>query len=675
MKKVNIFFWKIIWMLVCFFSFDIFLNAAFIPGNVNETSNYYNQILIVFSSIILGMTLLLIMKKIVDSRKVRNLALLITTTLLIIFELYLAFKMQGAQGVDDFDMRLQIAKLLTGSREWSGYFGFAPNVATTIIMSGVVKLFGGTAHIGIITNIFQLVMIDIAIFMGYLMAKRHFGIKYSSLFLLICEFFSPLWLLALILYTDPIAASLGVVGIYFGDRCLETEKISFRVVFAIIATALMAVATEAKTNIVILFISWLLLILFSNKKGLLEKLVLVMISVIVFMITISGFTSLKKTMKAPTEGTFPYSYWIAIGYNSKTDGTTFKNGIATWPDTNVYKTKKEKDKHDKELILNSIKDNGVLGLISLYQRKINGQWSVGTMGVEGKEYQILKKSSSIYDYIYGSKKVLLFTLAQIIYLWILAGLFILSIFMIKNTELLKNATSLNFMAIYFLGIFSFHTFLWEEQPRYGYVVIIPMIYMATVGLINFSNIVISSSQFSLKSINLLSIVLILGLFVGFSQGIKMFTSPINNSKVVMGQEFFRRNPFKLQPNRSISEQVNVTTAFNKWDLVSVTDNPQNILVKVDGKDIGSASTMVPGKHTISIKNISQSDVYLQLVKGDKMDLLQEPISGHTQYYLPIRALLVQNIQVISGSIYALIFVFLVGLNLLNTVYLKKILVN
>ena len=58
-----------------------------------------------------------------------------------------------------------------------------------------------------------------------------------------------------------------------------------------------------------------------------------------------------------------------------------------------------------------------------------------------------------------------------------------------------------------------------------------------------------------------------------------------------------------------------------------------------------------------------------------MYLLQEPISGHTQYYLPIRALLVQNIQVISGSIYALIFVFLVGLNLLNTVYLKKILVN
>ncbi|WP_050611324.1 glycosyltransferase family protein [Ligilactobacillus agilis] len=669
MEKISNFFWKLVWGLTFLISSTILLNAVFIPGNVNGTSSYYNQIYIFFSAVVLGITLLIFLKQMEKSRLFRNVLLSVTTIALICFELYLAIKMQGAQGVDDFDVRLQIAKLLTGSRVWSGYFDFAPNIITTIVMAGVVKLFGGATHIGIITNLFQFIMIDISIVLGYRMAKRYLGTRYSNLFLLLCELFSPLWLTALILYTDPLAASLGIIGIYLGCRSFDVENFVGRLVQSALAVFFITFASAAKMNLVILFIAWILIVAFNRQDKLIGKLAILLVSVCIFVVATMSFTSIKKNMNAPTEGSFPYSYWVAVGYNSDTDGTVWKNGIDTWSDTNRYKTKQDKDEYDKRLVTNSIKENGVLGLLSLYQRKINGQWSVGTLGVESRFYQIQKRSSYISEYIYGPRRILLFTLVQITYIWILLGMCLASFLLFAKTNVVKKNVTLNFMAIYFLGIFLFHTFLWEVQPRYGYIVIIPMIYMATVGINKLSDEVVTN-KFMRNNVNSLSIILIVGLFVGFVQGIKIFTSPINDSRIVMGQDFFRRDTLKIAPKQKITEKVKIVNYFNEWKLSDIDKNPK-LSVEIDGEKFGSHKKTTIGVHNISIENISKKPQYLQLVKSDKMDLLQEPINGYSNYYLPVQAIENRYVQPIKGWMYGISFVLLLVCVWYNRYYLSK----
>ncbi|KGL67451.1 hypothetical protein LX03_01090 [Limosilactobacillus mucosae] len=53
---------------------------------------------------------------------------------------------------------------------------------------------------------------------------------------------------------------------------------------------------------------------------------------------------------------------------------------------------------------------------------------------------------------------------------------------------------LNLMALYFLGIFLFHTLLWEVQERYAYIVIIPMILIGTVGLSQIYNYILEKKS-------------------------------------------------------------------------------------------------------------------------------------------------------------------------------------
>lgn len=138
----------------------------------------------------------------------------------------------------------------------------------------------------------------------------------------------------------------------------------------------------------------------------------------------------------------------------------------------------------------------------------------------------------------------------------------------------------------------------------------------------------------------------------------------------MGQDFFRRDTLKIAPKQKITEKVKIVNYFNEWKLSDIDKNPK-LSVEIDGEKFGSHKKTTIGVHNISIENISKKPQYLQLVKSDKMDLLQEPINGYSNYYLPVQAIENRYVQPIKGWMYGISFVLLLVCVWYNRYYLSK----
>ena len=76
--------------------------------------------------------------------------------------------------------------------------------------------------------------------------------------------------------------------------------------------------------------------------------------------------------------------------------------------------KKRKNRHDVYLIKKEIHEMGFRGLLGLYSKKANEQYSMGTNGVETKSYSTRSSYFPIYEYLYGNKRDFLFFIDQII---------------------------------------------------------------------------------------------------------------------------------------------------------------------------------------------------------------------------------------------------------------------
>ncbi|MCI1632845.1 MAG: hypothetical protein LKI22_02650 [Liquorilactobacillus nagelii] len=131
----------------------------------------------------------------------------------------MAFNFKGSQGIDDFDVRQQAAFLAAGSHQWSTYFYFGPNSGAAIFFALVYQFSRiiGLGYNTVITNLAVMILLDLAVWSGWLILKRHEKANAQESYLLLCTIFIPLYLTSLFTYTDPLALSF----LMFGFSCLD----------------------------------------------------------------------------------------------------------------------------------------------------------------------------------------------------------------------------------------------------------------------------------------------------------------------------------------------------------------------------------------------------------------------------------------------------------------------
>lgn len=340
----------------------------------------------------------------------------------------------------------------------------------------------------------------------------------------------------------------------------------------------------------------------------------------------------NKYVPINVEYNFPYSYWIGVGFNSDMDGTIFKNGIGTWDETNKYTTLKERDNYNRQYIKQSIEELGLPGLMNLWARKIDVQWSTGAMGINNRNYEISKSFPRIYEYIYGSQKAFILTFSQIIYILLMIGYAFASKKMITEA---KEYCWEKLLILFVIGVFIFHTVLWEVQERYSFLVVICLLIFGSKGLADLTEKASSILKYNAKFITLLCVT---GLILGLSFDYKK-TAPNLVDLPVVGQNFFRTENMVLKPHNIVKEQIYIPNNFNKVNLPIQGEKSDFLVYLIDNNDKKYSINhelkyLTGGKYTIVIKNISENDIFIPIGKSEsRLGLLQKPINRTKNEFL------------------------------------------
>ena len=627
---------RMIYILAFVIGVIIFYNACFYPGQIYGDNRSLPDVLLIICSAIILFISILRFSNFFNKFKYRKVIYGIVVALQVAIQGYLAFRMIGVLGTDDIHVRLQIGKFLQNKYSWLPYFSYAPNNIGVVIFAtwGVrfIKLLGFST--GVAINIFNLVCIDIAIVCGWIILKKLKHFKAADIYFVLVNCFSPLVLMAFIMYADVPSAMFCILGITLFIFYLK-EKRKIKYLWLVLSAFFIAWAFFTKENAIILLIAAILTTLMALKPK--KAIITLGIFLSVFGITSATQQTLKKAdnFQMIKSMNFPYTYWIALGLNPGTNGT-WKPNSPSIPDPNSdtarFATKAEKNRHDVYLIKKEIHEMGFRGLLGLYSKKANEQYSMGTNGVETKSYSTRSSYFPIYEYLYGNKRDFLFFIDQIIWLIFLVGFIIETVFLARNLN--EDGKFSLILSLFIIGIFCFHICMWEVQQRYGFIALLPLIIMACLGLEKISMERVSVKQHVLlPSTGVILIGLVLGTINSFP-----LTNNTQSTEIVYGHNF-PTDLIELKPGERVTESNTVNTWFNQVNLNVPNDRKLEMAIqRKNSPSIKVKNGMIrhyfsAGTYNITVKNNGTKPIKIGVLKSSPLDVLGNPISGSKENYL------------------------------------------
>lgn len=642
LKIINTWFWKLIMGLATISLIIILLNSIFFPGIRRDLLLPFNALLISSIVLIVLILLFIVIQYLKTHRKSRKYIYLFVIFLQLFLQLYLSSRLQGAQGVDDFDMRLQIANFIAGNQGWAWYFSWAPqNAGTAWVLAKIVSVLGTNQNSTFILNLINFGFVDVAFLSGWLTLKNLKQDRTAQdLYFVIGNLFSPIWLTALVVYTDVISLTSCMVGVYLLSLIQLQHKKWLKIIVLLLGLAFVFLSYVFKMNAIILTIAVLITVIFALNVSCVKKVKLfigIMVTLCIFGI---AFSSIKKYEHVP-QSIMPFTYWLAVSYNNQTDGTVRKGNISTIENVGSTPTKEGRNKYLKKLLKQEINSYTLKDFIVQFLKKINVQWSLGTMGIEHRNYSILRCTNFPYDYIFGSKQIYIRVWSQIIYIIVLVGALTSTIFRFFNGSR-ENTTIYDLLVLFFLGIFLFHTFFWEVQERYAYIVSVPLLIMGVLGIQDLYNFVLKTDNHGkLKKIKMPLFMGLFGLIILGGMTSNKFQKLGNaNPQVVMGQDFVRKGQFKLQSHQKITEKLIVRNSFNSWQLGYLSDHPENLKITVNGENVFNLvnKNFSPGVYQLTVENISNRPNNIYVLKVPYFDLLQKPVDNYSEMFIGISAI-------------------------------------
>lgn len=646
-NRISTFFWKFIYAVSIIISSVLLINSTIMPGQIqNKTAQLLSIPTVIFGSLAFLLFISFLIK-LMDNKKVAITIYVVGIVLQIAFQIYLAVKMQGAQGVDDFDMYLQAGYLSKDfATEWASYFQWAPqNMAATFVFAIIIRLFSVFSSIpaSFFVNVFSFICIDIAVLCGFLIVRKYKNSKrVANAYFVLSICFMPLYILPLIMYTDVLSLtllSIGMLAVYSID---DNKKVYVKMLLFLLGAICFALSAVIKMNSLIAIIALSLFIIFNGNYRIKKRVLYLLCIVPIFFIFSTQGKIQNENIDMHSSLRFPYSYWVGVGFNNQTDGTVYKDGIDTWVTTGAHGTYKERDEYNKNYVKESIKKLGLLGLLNLWEKKINVQWSLGAMGINDRGYQVTREYNKIYSYIYGDQREFILTFSQIIYILMLIGYVVYSSIAWKSGVISQKD---NFMFLFVIGIVCFHTFIWEVQERYSFLAVIALLVLGSVGL---TSVIDKSSEFFRQKnqhISKLTIICILGLIVGYAVDYSK-TNSVPYDIPVVSQRFFRTENIVLGSNGKISEDIVIPQKSTKvmMTLGESVINNKDVSLMLKNMDSGEkiklntdtteGLSLSSGQYRLILTNDSDQDLQIPVLKSaTNLGLLQNPISGTKDAYL------------------------------------------
>ena len=140
MKKFRIYSLKFIYILLSLILLSIIINALLFASYLRKDYIFpiSNFLLIILSGLVIWGIIFIIFRV---AKKHNDIFNTIVVLIGVVFQLWIALGIQGATGIDDFDIRVQVAKYVNGGTQLSNYFIYgANNIPITLIYTGVGKI-------------------------------------------------------------------------------------------------------------------------------------------------------------------------------------------------------------------------------------------------------------------------------------------------------------------------------------------------------------------------------------------------------------------------------------------------------------------------------------------------------------------------------------------------------
>lgn len=349
-------------------------------------------------------------------------------------------------------------KLVNKTGEISSYFYemYPNNYGILFIMTflfKILKVFSLDFLKGGI--LFNIIMIDITLFLMYIISKKLYGSKVAVLSLVMATFITPFYMYSPIIYTDTISMPFPLIMILCYLKAKDEDD-SKRLLYIFIGVAFMSLGILIKTNVVIFAIAIVMYDILTNKN--IRKCILnVCIIVSTILIVNTAFNMYLDNISplAKSERGYPATHWIMMGlvgngqYNPS--DVEFTSSL---PNKEIRKSEIKKE------IKKRLKDYGVQGYLKFLDNKIKFTWSDGTMFSIEKLSRNPKEITTLHQYITGDKKYIFVYLSQVGYLIMLLNILIGAINLFKNKK-----TEGYLFNITIFGVFLF-LILWETRSRY-----------------------------------------------------------------------------------------------------------------------------------------------------------------------------------------------------------------
>lgn len=645
----------------------VLFNSTFSPSRLNG-DHYVSTLLLLSFAIGTAFSIAFFAKKLNELPKsIKGYIYTLLILALLILQFLISTHVIGANGVDDFDVRIQATKLSFHDLSWSSYFtDWAPqNVGTTIFFSILLKTayaVVGLQHATAFVNFVVMLLLDFALFVGWqtvrLFDTNSWLIHPQDVFFGISLLFSPVYLTALIMYTDPLSLCAITFSIYCYCYYITKSNDSIKDYFWIVLSFIFAmIAGYLKMNAIILIIALLLHLLISSNFKSSKKILLIFIIALTCFATNAGTKAINSVYNfhEHQEKSFPITYWIAMGLNKNTNGTN--RGLFDYPGS--LPSKSARSQYENKTIKTEVKNTSIHDFLYLFYNKICIQWSRGTMGIGNRTYSITPQANTYYRHIMGSSRGWLNNESQIIYIIIWLGMFVscCSRVLYKKDKDRDNDQAL---VLFIIGIFAFHTLMWEVMSRYAYLVAIPLMTEGSLGIsLLFNKALIKQEKLHLKYWPIaIAAAITIGTFTNASQ----FTqTKIPYDNIVAGQDFFRTTPVSIKPYQLIKEKLFISQSFNKIQLTNTNlakDKNFRIILKSEHNSSKTSLSSVhpntysgnPGEYQLIIENVTNKPQIIYLLHLPSMDILQ-PMSSIRNYYISFNATETESSSIISPKLY------------------------
>lgn len=331
-----------------------------------------------------------------------------------------------------------------------------------------LSLFFGNTDFLTLSIVFNIIVIDLSIFIIYLCVKKLKGFNAALFALLMCLFSTPFLFYTPIFYSDTLTMFIPILMFYLVININENNK---SILLLILFGILTFIGYKLKASILVFTCAVIIYWLFKNNK--LRNIGIVFLTLILCILTFNGLEK-KLLPNLDTKFNFPYTHWVMMGLNDQNQ----IYGSYYFPDVKYTMESNNKTKDNLDVIKKRIIDRKIIGNLDFYRTKILDAWSDGTYFVPEKLQRQPENKSIIHEFVLKKGK-------YFDYFFYISTGFVLAMYVIMLSgcilDLKNNLDEKTLLRCSLLGIMLF-LILWENRSRYLVNFVPIMIVLSTLSL-------------------------------------------------------------------------------------------------------------------------------------------------------------------------------------------------